>query len=137
AYLKAANSDGNDRFGTSVAIDGDTVVIGAPGEGSSATTINGNAADNSAASAGAAYVFVRSGSTWTQQAYLKAANAEAGDFFGTSVSISGNTIVVGALNEAGGDGGINGNGADNTLFASGAAYVFVRSGSLWSQQAYL
>jgi hypothetical protein len=80
AYLKAPNAETNDFFGTSVAVSGETVVVGAYYEDSNQTTIiNGNtaSADNSAADAGAAYVFTRSGTTWTQQAYLKAPNADA------------------------------------------------------------
>ncbi len=125
AYVKASNTGSGDAFASSVAISGDTIVIGCWGEDSSATTINGDQANDAAPDAGAAYVFVRSGSTWTQQAYLKAANAAAGDRFGTSVAISGDTIIVGAPREDVG-------GSD-----AGSAYVFVRSGTTWSQQAYL
>jgi len=89
AYLKASNTDAGDGFGLSIAVDGDTIVVGAPFEDSAATGINGNQADNSATNAGAAYVFVRSGTTWTQQAYLKASNTDAGDEFGAAVTITG------------------------------------------------
>jgi hypothetical protein len=143
AYLKAPNAEASDSFGTSVAVSGDTVVVGAIGEDSSQTTItNGTtaSADNSAAQAGAAYVFTRSGSTWTQQAYLKAPNAEANDNFGYSVAVSGDTVVVGAIGEDSSQTTIT-NGttasADNMATNSGAAYVFTRSGSAWTQQAYL
>ena len=66
-----------DCFGWSVAVSGDTVVVGAYGEDSSATGVNGYSGDNGASDSGAAYVFVRSGTTWTQQAYLKASNTGA------------------------------------------------------------
>ncbi|MEQ9055608.1 MAG: FG-GAP repeat protein, partial [Roseovarius confluentis] len=72
-----------------------------------------------------------------QQAYLKASNTDANDSFGLSVSVSGQTVVVGAFHEASAAAGVNGNQADNSLPASGAAYVFVRDGGAWSQQAYL
>jgi len=72
AYLKASNTDASDLFGFCVAISADTVVVGAFGESSNATGVNGNQSDNSAPAAGAAYVFVRNGATWTLQAYLKA-----------------------------------------------------------------
>lgn len=137
AYLKASNTNGNDRFGSAVAISGDMIVIGAPMEASSATGINPSGSDNSAAGAGAAYIFVRSGTTWTQQAYIKASNTAAGDSFGWSVAISGETVVVGAFAEESNATGINGNQSDNSLTAAGAAYVFMRSGGLWSQEAYL
>ncbi|MCK6483155.1 MAG: thrombospondin type 3 repeat-containing protein [Phycisphaerae bacterium] len=137
AYLKASNTGVGDQFGYSVAVSGDTVVVGAPGEDSSATGVNGNQADNSASDSGAAYVFVRSGGVWSQQAYLKASNTQAGDAFGISVAVSGDTIVVGAYLEDSNATGVNGNQADNSANNSGAAYVFVRSGGVWSQQAYL
>ncbi len=92
--------------------------------------------DNSAFQSGAAYVFVRNGSNWTQQAYLKASNTGAGDEFGWSVAISGDTIVVGAPFEDSNATGVNGN-QNNNVASSGAAYVFVRIGTNWFQQAYL
>ena len=136
AYLKASNTDVNDQFGRNVAVSGDTVVVGADSEDSNATGVNGNQADNSVPNAGAAYVFVRSGATWTQQAYLKASNTEV-DEFGSSVAVSGDTVVVGAPYEDSNATGVNGNEADNSAGGAGAAYVFVRSGATWSQQAYL
>jgi FG-GAP repeat len=137
AYLKASNTAANDWFGYSVAVSGDTVVVGAYGESSSATGMNGNQADNSATWAGAAYVFVRSGGVWSQQAYLKASNTGLADYFGIEVALSGDTLVVGARGEDSNATGVNGNQANNSAGASGAAYVFVRSGGVWSQQAYL
>jgi hypothetical protein len=136
AYLKASNPDASDYFGWSVAISGDTIVVGAYGESSNATGVNGNEANDSLPFAGAAYVFVRSGTTWTQQAYLKASNTGQ-DSFGWSVGISGDTIVVGANLEASNATGVNGNQSNNTVPGAGAAYVFVRNGSTWTQQAYL
>jgi hypothetical protein len=137
AYLKASNTDAGDRFGYSVAVSGDTVVVGAPGESSDATGIGGDQADNSVPEAGAAYVFVRNGVTWTQQAYLKASNTDAGDEFGYSVAVSGDTVVVGAYGEGSNATGINGDQTDNTAPQAGATYVFVRNGTTWTQQAYL
>ena len=137
AYLKASNTGQHDFFGESVAVSGDTVVVGASSEASNGTGVNGNQADNSASSAGAAYVFVRSGTGWTQQAYLKASNAGATDFFGESVSVSGDTVVVGAREEASNATGVNGRQGNNRALSAGAAYVFVRSGTDWTQQAYL
>ncbi len=137
AYLKASNTGAGDLFGSTVAISGDTMVVGAYGESSNATGVNGNQGDDGASTAGAAYVFVRSGGTWTQQAYLKASNAQAGDVFGWSVAISGDTIVVGAYSEDSNATGVNGNQADNSADTPGAAYVFIRNGTTWTQQAYL
>ena len=80
-YLKASNTEAGDEFGYAIAIDGDTVVVGTRLEDSNATGANGNQADNSANRAGAVYVFTLTDGVWSQQAYLKATNAEAGDFF--------------------------------------------------------
>jgi hypothetical protein len=133
AYLKASNAEAQDLFAHSMAIDGDTLVVGAPNEDSNAVTVGGNATNNLAANSGAAYVFVRSGATWIQQGYLKASNSEAGDNFGMSVAISGDTVAVGAPGEAS-----NGTGpANNSAASAGAVYVFTRSAGAWTQQAYL
>lgn len=137
AYLKASNAEENDRFGRTVAIEGDTIVVGAPNEGSSATGINGNPADNGRPYSGAAYVFVRSNGIWTQQAYLKAFNTGEADIFGCSVGISGNRIVIGASQESSAATGVNGDEQNNDAYRSGAAYVFERNGTLWTQTAYL
>lgn len=134
AYVKASNTDARDDFGTSVAIDGDTVVVGAYLEDSNATGINNNENDDTAIQAGAAYVFVRSGDTWAQEAYLKASNTDGGDDFGFSVAISGDTIAVGAFDEASGN---PANQNDNNVSGAGAVYVYRRSGTTWSQEAYL
>ena len=137
AYLKASNTGANDNFGVSVAIAGDTVVIGAFNEDSNATGVNGDQSDNSADSAGAAYVFTRSGTTWSQQAYLKASNTESNDNFGISVAIANDTVVIGAFSEASNATGIDGDQSNNSAIQAGAAYVFTRSGTTWNQQAYL
>jgi hypothetical protein len=136
AYLKASNAEANDAFGASVAISGDTIIVGAVAERSSTSGINSSPDDNLAENAGAAYIFIRSGTSWTQQAYLKASNAGAGDQFGYSVAVSGNTVVVGANAEDSDSNSINST-PNEFADAAGAAYVFVRSGSSWLQQAYL
>ncbi len=137
AYLKASNPNSYDYFGWSVAVSADTIVVGAYNEASAATGVNGDQNDNSAVNSGAAYVFVRSGTTWTQQAYLKASNTDAEDYFGRSVAVSNDTIVVGAYQESSAATGVNGDQNDNSAAGSGAAYVFVRSGTTWMQQTYL
>jgi trimeric autotransporter adhesin len=137
AYIKASNAETNDAFGTQVALDGDTLVVGAPTEDSNATGIDGDQANNSDSSSGAVYVFVRSGTTWTQEAYIKASNTDANDQFGASVAISGDTLAVGADLEDSASKGVNGDGTVDGSNDSGAAYVFVRSGTTWAQQAYI
>ena len=81
---------------------------------------------NLAPSAGAVYVFRRMGSLWGQQAYIKASNTDADDFFGDEVSLSadGNTLAVGARNETSGATGINGDQADNSVDIAGAVYLY-------------
>jgi hypothetical protein len=124
AYLKASNTELADTFGSAVAISGNTIVVGAQYEASNATGVNGNQTDNSASGAGAAYVFTSSGATWSQQAYLKASNTGAGDAFGLSVAISGDTIVVGANGEDSNATGVGGNPNDNSATNAGAAYTY-------------
>lgn len=147
AYIKAPNPDAGDEFGRRAVLsqDGDTLVIAAHKEDSAATTIDGNGSDDSAADAGAVYVYARSGAVWTLQAYLKAANGEAGDNFGYDLAVSadGNTVAVGAIGEdSNATAPINddpGNvaGADNSNAGSGAVYVFTRSAGVWTQKAYV
>jgi hypothetical protein len=137
AYLKASNTGVDDRFGGGVAIDGDTLVVGARLEDSNATGVNSLQSDNSANSAGAAYVFVRNLGVWSQQAYLKASNTGASDEFGAALDVSVDRIVIGAALEDSNATGVGGNQADNSSNASGAAYVFVRNAGAWSQETYL
>jgi hypothetical protein len=137
AFIKAPNAEANDRFGASVAISGDTLVVGAPNEASNATGVDGDRTNNAAAGSGAAYVFVRAGSVWSLQAYLKASNTGAGDQFGFAVAIDGDTIAVGAFGEDSAATGIDGDGLNNAAGTSGAVYVFTRQSGVWSQQAYI
>ena len=137
AFLIASNVNEGDQFGVSVAVSGETVVVGAQSEDSNATGVNGTESDNNATNAGAAYVFVRNGANWSQQAYLKASNTEAGDLFGNSVALSGEILVVGALGEDSASTGVNGAQSDNSASVAGAAYFFVRNGAAWSQQGFL
>jgi len=113
AKLVAIDGWAGDLFGVAVSVSGDTALVGAHEDG-----------DNGYIS-GSAYVFVRSGSTWTQQAKFLADDGAAGDEFGHAVSVSGDTALVGAF----------GDGDNGSL--SGSAYVFVRNGGTWTQQAKL
>jgi hypothetical protein len=141
AYVKASNTGEFDTFGYAVALsaDGSTLAVGAPSEASAATGDGGDQADNSAGSSGAVYVFRRRGSKWIQQAYLKASNTGANDFFGYSVALSadGSTLAVGALYEGSATTGIDGDQADDSAPYAGAAYVFARTGTSWFQEAYV
>ena len=119
------------HFGDSVAVSGDTVVVGAYRRGQQRHRGERQPERQQRRStAGAAYVFVRSGTTWSQQAYLKASNTGAGDDFGSSgVAVSGDTVVVGRIGEDSNATGVNGNQSDNSAPDSGAAYVFTGLGS--------
>ena len=141
-YVKASNTDAGDQFGFSVALSGDgsTLAVGATGEDSPATGINGIQTNNTVAEAGAVYVYTFNGTTWTQDAYVKASNTGAGDQFGFSVALSsnGSTLAVGAVFESSIATGIDGNQASNTAPEAGAVYVFTRDVvGVWSQQAYV
>jgi trimeric autotransporter adhesin len=141
AYIKASNTGSDDRFGGSIALsaDGSTLVVGARGEDSADFGIGGNENDNSRSSAGAVYVFTRNGTTWAQQAYVKASNTGTSDYFGSSVALSadGTILAVGATGEASSAAGVGGNQNDDSSSGAGAVYVFTRSGTVWSQQTYI
>ena len=108
--LTASDGTESDMFGSEVAVHGDTVVVGADSE------------DGTSTDSGAVYVFTRSGSTWTQQQKLTAIDGGYQDYFGDSVAVYGDMVVVGA----------SGFGAD-----VGKVYLYTRSGMIWSEQAQL
>ncbi len=113
AKLTASDGAAGDLFGSSVALSGDTALVGAY-------------MDNASGAQGSAYVFTRSGTTWTQQAKLTASDGATSDYFGISVGLSSDTALVGAYKDDVG-----------TRTDQGSAYVFVRSGTNWTQQAKL
>ena len=145
AYIKASNSNCNHYFGYSVAVNGDVIVVGAYHEDSSQRTItntdNTASPDNAAGDSGAAYVFKKTGDDWIQDAYLKASNAETGDYFGFSVSAGEQFIVVGAYHEGSEQQFVtnteNSAATDNAAPGSGAAYVFKKVNDNWIQDAYI
>ncbi|MBX3290498.1 MAG: VCBS repeat-containing protein [Acidobacteria bacterium] len=111
--LLASDGAADDVFGISVAISGDTAIIGAPGD------------DDNGSESGSAYIVTRNGGQWTEMQKLTASDGAAGDSFGTSVSISGDTAIVGSMQDD--DAGTN----------SGSVYIFTRSGGVWTQQQKL
>ena len=113
AKLTADDGERLDRFGRSVSIDGNTIVAGAFGD------------DDNGSSSGSAYVFSNTGGTWMQSAKLTANDGERFDYFGDSVTIDGNTIVIGAYYD------------DDNGSSSGSAYVFSHAGGTWMQSAKL
>ncbi len=108
AKLTASDGAAQDSFGCAVAIEGDVLVVGADGD------------DITYDAQGSAYVFVRNGSVWTQQAKLTASNPQEWDRFGYSVAISGTTIAIGALY------------ANEAAARAGAAYLYQRPGANWT-----
>ena len=111
AKLQASDAEASDRFGYSVAISGDYAIVGASGE------------DTGGVNVGAAYIFKRTGTSWVQEAKIQASDREVADFFGTSVSISGDYVIVGA------------DGVNIGAISVGAAYIFKRTGTSWIQEA--
>lgn len=115
ARVEASDGVPTNEFGMSVALDGDTALIGAPGDDW--------VSDNN--TPGAAYVFVRSGSAWSEQAKFTAAGGRLNDRFGYAVALDGNRAVVGARLH------------DATARDAGAAFVYERSGTIWTETATL
>jgi hypothetical protein len=113
AKLLASDGLAGDRFGLRVALNGDTALVGAPTR------------DEVGVDSGVAYVFVRSGTQWAEQAKLIPSGSAAGDRFGDYVTLEGDTAVIAAQFD------------DFALQDAGAAYVFVRSGTLWTETAKL
>jgi trimeric autotransporter adhesin len=162
AYLKPSSTFLNTAFGGSVDLsgDGNTLAVGAPGDASKATLINGETTQEiDYANTGAAYVFIRSGNTWSQEAIVKPStltrhdginllsrndgtqyiDVEGGGQFGGSLSLSqnGNALAVGTFRESSNATGINGDQGDTSLARSGAVFVFTRTNSVWNQQSYV
>lgn len=115
ARLAAFDGSSGSGFGGDVALDGDTLVVGAR-----------NDAAGGVANRGATYVYTRFGTGWSQQAKLVAADGAADDQFGIAVAVSADTVAVGAAYHD-----------VNSLADHGASYVFVRAAGQWVQQAML
>ncbi len=113
AKLTASDGAAGDKFGHVVAVDGDTALIGAYGD------------DDNGSSSGSVYVFTRSGGMWTEQAKLTASDGAPSDVFGYSLALFGDTALIGAPVD------------DDNGIGSGSAYVFTRSGEVWTEQAKL
>jgi hypothetical protein len=137
AYVKASNARDLSSFGAALALSGDTLVVGAPGESSSATGVGVDSTDTAAPRSGAVYVFARTNGGWSQQAYIKASNTGTEALFGAAVALSGDTLVVGAYGERSNAKGVGPSSTDTSAKFAGAAYVFTRTAGVWSQQAYI
>jgi hypothetical protein len=123
AFIKSSNSDSLDQFGRDLALAGDVLAVGALGEAGGGQDVGADETDNSASTAGAAYVFHRVGDTWAQDFYVKASNAESDDQF-FPVALSRDTLVIGAAREDSSAIGIDGaQGNDDGAADSGAMYI--------------
>jgi hypothetical protein len=141
AVVRPTVLDLSDEFGASVSLseDGTVLAVGATLEDSGASGINGNASLNTFSGSGAAYVFRRAASAWTQEAYVKASNPGNFDNFGDAVALSGDgaTLVVGARQEDSNATGVNGAQGNDLAINAGAVYVFRNDAAGWTQRAYL
>ena len=129
AYIKASNPQNTAYFGVSIAMsaDGNAIAVGAYGEASNATGVNGDQTNMDDPYSGAAYTFRYASGAWAQRSYVKSSNTDSfQDYFGASVALSstGSTLVVGAFNEGSDATGINGDQGDESNGSSGAAYIF-------------
>jgi len=114
AKLISSDAATGDRFGSSLSIDANTALIGAQPTDTSSANYSGSV-----------YVFVRTGTEWAEQAKLTASDTDLGDRFGSSVSIKGDSALIGAHRD------------DDAGSRSGSAYVFVRTGTTWTEQSKL
>jgi|GEM_PF-1468565 len=137
AYIKASNTSAGDAFGSSVAIDGDRLVVGARYEDGCGTGVNPATNADGCDDSGAAYVYERVNGVWTQTALLKPSNTGAGDEFGITVSVDGDIIAVGSRLEDSCASTIDGDETDNNCSSAGAAYIFEYANGAWSQTAYI
>ena len=126
AELRAPLPSEGNRFGAAVAVSGDLIVVGAPGDRSLATGINGDETPATAYAAGAVHVFERNAGGWTRLAYLKGRVTSGGDRFGAAVAIDKNLIAVGATGDESAATGIAGNDSDSGIFGAGAVTIFTR-----------
>ena len=110
ANITASDGAANSYFGWSVAISGDYAVAGAPGD------------DDAGLRSGSAYIFKRNGAAWEEQDKITASDGAVSDWFGGSVAISGDYVVVGANHD------------DDAGLRSGSAYIFKRNGAAWTEQ---
>jgi len=163
AYLKPSTPYWNTRFGYSIDLsgDGNTLGIGAPGDASNSTTVNGDATQKvEYANTGAAYIFTRAGTTWAQEAFVKPSTltlktgmqfvnnsdnrsgfiqTDGGGEFGGDISLSrdGNTLAAGSFRESSNALGVNGDQGDTSATRAGAVFVFTRANTVWSQKSYV
>jgi trimeric autotransporter adhesin len=148
-YLKAPNTARFAEFGARLALsaDGNTLVVGAPGEGSAATGFNGNSfydcdstpAVNCLNNSGAVFVYTRTNDEWSEPLYIKASNPLELARFGSAVALSadGNTLAVGAIGESSSTTGVGGTPNGAGLASAGAVYLYARSNGIWTGPVFI
>jgi len=128
SYIKPLNPMPGYQFGSGVSLSktGDVLAVGSWVDSSQAKGINGDSLDSSSSDSGAAYSFMRTGSTWSQISYIKAPNTDTHDRFGRALQLddSGLNLVIGAYRESSKAQGINGDKSDNSAIATGAVYIY-------------
>lgn len=137
AHITPDGGQSDDSFGTSLALEGDRLVVGASREDSDARGIDGDRDNDAAPESGAAYVYVREGGKWREEAFLKASNTRYWEGFGESVALRGNSIAVGAPFERSGAIGVDGDQGNDDRPHSGAVYLFELGDDGWRQTHYV
>lgn len=140
AHLKPHAIGASDEFGSGLAIEGDRIVVGAPGESGSTTEVDNDAPfpPGGGAASGAAYVYERDGAGWIESAYLKGSRLTPSDAFGEFISLSGSTVAIAAAHDSSVGFGVDPAPTAQTTSFFGTTYVFVVDGvGRWSQQAIL
>lgn len=122
--ISGSDTDDEDAFGSSVAVDGDLIVVGAPGEGGTVAGVDPPSRSDAESSVGAVYVFHAADGTAVQDHYVKAAVLDADDRFGESVAVSAGRVCIGAPGESSVSHGVAGDPQDDTALQSGALYCF-------------
>lgn len=141
AYIKSSNSDSLDKFGQSLSLsaDGKTLAVGATGESSDTLGVNSVGDNNIAQRSGAVYLYRSNAGQWTEQAYIKASNAQRGDLFGSSVSLSsnGNALAIGAVGQHNELVSQHSDLDNKNTQGEGAAYFFQYSQNSWQQKSFI
>ncbi|MFG1498061.1 hypothetical protein ABMA57_15625 [Saccharospirillum sp. HFRX-1] len=147
AYIKASNAKQQALFGASVSLDddGDVLAVGAKDEETNLVGVHQHPSSGSGPNryySGAVYLYARTGTGWSEQAFIKAGNADNGDHFGIGVRLSGNGqwLAVVAKEESSVTAGVHGSSNsqhNNSAGGSGAVYIYRHDNSLWAEQAYV
>ena len=122
--IEASKASGGDRFGASISLYEDVLVVGAPWEDSNSSGIDGAQVPATNTNTGAAYFFTRGAAGWSQYNYIKASNPDGNDRFGASVALSGDSLAIGAFREGSDATGTDGDQQSNDSPNSGAIYIF-------------